>query len=91
MADADCRCPILLAAAEMQRMIELGVATDGWDRQGSAPAIVVARLRESHGCIGVNKHGDCQWFMAVVRQGAVTFDAKVPLIKDTREDTGQYL
>jgi hypothetical protein len=94
MADHDgyCACPLLRAAAEVERLAQIGMKLDGYD---AARHLVVAALREKYGCRGPRKVALCPWSAAVPYGRSVsTDDQGVPEVKRNRtpgKDTGEYL
>jgi hypothetical protein len=82
-----CRCPVLLAAAEMERMLELGVELDSYH---PLSALVIGRLRQEHGCRGPRK-GACPWGRAMLSGSSLQPRDDVPRIEGKSGSTGQYL
>jgi len=60
--EADCRCPLLLAYAETEKMLELGLQRSGG--YASPTAAMIGHLRQEQGCHGP-RHGHCPWSVAL--------------------------
>jgi hypothetical protein len=91
MSEADCKCPVLLAAAEIERTVEIGLPLKRYDA-GLLRTLIVGRMRAEHGCRGLNQYGACAWVDAAYAASNVGLDDDgVPLLRRPGKDTGQYL
>lgn len=83
-----CKCPVLRAHAEMDRMMELGLIKGNYD---PVRAVVIGRLRQRYGCHGAVR-GVCPWHLALYSGGAIDARPDIPLLKGNGTgNTGQYL
>jgi hypothetical protein len=93
----NCRCPILLAEAEINRMLELGLVSRGSTIGGSGGilAIMVGRLRQAYGCEGPTSEGHCWWYHAVPFGEGLSARNDVPTVgvrtDDGRRNPGLFL
>lgn len=89
----ECRCPMLLAAAEVDRLAHMsGVRPSGFSSH-TADALLVAILRDKHGCRGMRR-GRCWWEQQLGFGGAGldADDHGVPEIRPRPKDLpGEYL
>jgi hypothetical protein len=79
-------CPLLLANAEMQAMMQAGV---GLGHMADTRPLLIGRLRDKYGCPGPHRSG-C-WWREATHWGIDTM-SDVPILDGfASRDTGQYL
>lgn len=94
MRDEACKCPVLLAAAEAERMASAGLIRGGggFSASGAVEAIVIGRMRQEHGCPGVGRFGHCPWSQArLFGHDPWVPDPEVPLLRKSKDVPGQYV
>jgi hypothetical protein len=89
MSEDLCRCPVLLAAAEADRLVEIGLEVGGYN---ATAALIIGRLRQEHGCRGP-RYGRCAWAMGLYHISPPVARTDVPYLKGnaTGKNTGEYL
>lgn len=82
-----CRCPLLILAAEAERMAQAGIipADDDYAAQQRITAVHIGVTRAEHGCAGPRENGDCRYFN-YNNSIKFTIDPRVTLLRRTADD-----
>ena len=92
--DGYCRCPLLRAEAEIER---LAAATGVERERGGSDALIIGILRDKYGCRGPDRRGYCYWWKQVPAQPVSPQGARgwadLPLLYARRDGDrpGEYL